>query len=420
MTNNSLPRSGVAITAAPGVGTAETGGSRLPRPTLVLLAAYATVSLILGYLSLESPLRTPVWSLLLILVVGLSIIVSARRYPVASFIALLVLLPVSFAGGSGAEVLLVCAALYASGALWPPGRAWAAFALAVASSAVAALILAFRVRVGPPILGLAPRADTEAWPLDWLSATAAAIVLALICTLVGVNVGHRRSELRGLIERAEQLRRERDQEAHIAAASERERISREMHDVIAHSLAVMVALADGAHASVASRPDESRRAIGRVAETGRQTLAEMRRLLTSVRDDDHSLPHLSVPPGVERLPGLIEESRLAGLPIRLQQTGTLAADAVVGLTVYRIVQEALTNVLRHARGVRDVQVDLAFTAEDLTILVEDRSDPVPPVADPGRGLVGIRERAAFYDGHVEAGPRPGGGWRVFVHLRMES
>ncbi len=412
-----LSPSGVATTAAPDSDPA--GESRLPRSTLGVLAVYVPVSLILGYLSLESPLATPVWTLLLLFVAGVSAIVSARRYPVAAFIAVLALLPASFAGGSGAEAVVLCAALYRTGVRAPARRAWAAFALAFVSCVVSALILAFRIRIGPPLWGLASRADGEAWPVDWLSITLFMVVVALICTLLGLNVGHRRSELRGLIERAEQMRRERDQEAHIAASMERERISREMHDVIAHSLAVMIAVADGAYASAASRPEESRRAIGRVADTGRQTLTEMRRLLHAVRNDDHALRHPSGQPRIERLPALIEESRLAGLPIRLQQTGTLAADAVVGLTVYRIVQEALTNILRHARDVRDVLVTLSFTDTEISILVEDRSDPVPPVTDPGRGLVGIRERAAFYDGHVEAGPRPGGGWRLFVHLQME-
>ncbi len=391
-----------------------------PLPTAVVLAVYTTISAVLAYLSLESPLQTAAWSLLLLFVAGVAVIVSARRSPVAAFVGVLILLPASFAAGSGAEVVLVFAALGAIAVSVPPRRVWTAFTLVVVSSAVASLILAFRIRLGPPMLGLALRADRDGWLLDAVSAATVLIVGALLCTLVGLNIGHRRREVRALVERADQLRRERDQESHLAAARERERISREMHDVIAHSLAVMIALADGAQASVDSRPEESRRAIGRIADTGRQTLSEMRRLLTAVRNDEDALHHSTMPPGVDRLPALIEEARSAGLAIRFEQTGVLAADAVVGLTVYRIVQEALTNVLRHARGVREVRVTLAVTDDDVSILVEDLSDPAPPGTDPGRGLVGIRERAAFYDGHVETGPRPGGGWRVFAHLRMES
>ncbi|QDE35916.1 ATPase [Microbacterium foliorum] len=390
------------------------------RSDLVALGAYSAVSLALGYLSLESSLTTPAWALVTLLVAGISAILVSRRHPLVALIAVIVLLPLSFAGGSGAEAVLAVGALYRCGVDLRPRQAWTAFAAAAVSGTLAALVLAIRVRLGPPLLGLAPRVDLDAWPLDWLGIATVVVAVSLMSTLVGLNVGHRRRELRALVERAEQMRRERDQEAHIAAALERERIAREMHDVIAHSLAVMVAVADGAQASAAARPEESRRAIGRVAETGRRTLVEMRRLLTTVRGEGDPVDRQPTQASMERVPSLIEESRIAGLPVRLEQTGAIDADAVVGLTVYRIVQEALTNVLRHARDVQDVVVRISITDEDVSIVVEDRSAPAPPVVDPGRGLVGIRERAAFYDGHVEAGPRPGGGWRVFVRLQTED
>ena len=104
----------------------------------------------------------------------------------------------------------------------------------------------------------------------------------------------------------------------------------------------------------------------------------------------------------------------------MEQRGRLDAEAVVGLTVYRIVQESLTNVLRHAREVREVLVRLLLGEDEVTIMVEDVSAPAAPATSPGRGLVGIRERAAFYDGHVHAGPRAGGGWRVVVRLPVEE
>lgn len=390
------------------------------RSDLVALGAYSAVSLALGYLSLESSLTTPAWAIVALFVAGIATILVSRRHPLVAFIAVIVLLPLSFAGGSGAEAVLVVGALYRCGVDLRPRQAWTAFAAAAVSGTLAALVLSIRVRLGPPLLGLAPRVDLDAWLLDWLGIATVVVAVSLMSTLVGVNVGHRRRELRALVERAEQMRRERDQEAHIAAALERERIAREMHDVIAHSLAVMVAVADGAQASAAARPEESRRAIGRVAETGRRTLVEMRRLLTTVRGEGDSVDRQPTQATMERIPSLVEESRIAGLPVRFEQTGVIDADAVVGLTVYRIVQEALTNVLRHARDVQDVVVKISITDEDVSILVEDLSAPAPPIADPGRGLVGIRERAAFYDGHVEAGPRPGGGWRVFVRLQTES
>ncbi|MEX0161273.1 MULTISPECIES: sensor histidine kinase [unclassified Microbacterium] len=390
------------------------------RSDLVVLGSYSAVSLALGYLSLESSLTTPAWALVALFVAGIATILVSRRHPLVAFIAVVVMLPLSFAGGSGAEAVLSVAMLHRCGVDLRPRQAWTAFATAAVSGTLAALVLAIRVRLGPPLLGLAPRVDLDAWPLDWLGIATVVVAVSLMSTLVGLNVGHRRRELRALVERAEQLRRERDQEAHIAAVLERERIAREMHDVIAHSLAVMVAVADGAQASAAARPEESRRAIGRVAETGRRTLVEMRRLLTTVRAEGDSVDRQPTQATMERIPSLVEESRIAGLPVRFEQTGGIDADAVVGLTVYRIVQEALTNVLRHARDVQDVLVRIRIADDELSILVEDTSAPALPIVDPGRGLVGIRERAAFYDGHVEAGLRPGGGWRVFVRLQTEK
>lgn len=390
------------------------------RSDLVALVGYSAVSLALGYLSLESSLTTPAWALVALFLAGIATILVSRRHPLAAFIAVLALLPLSFAGGSGAEAVLLVGALYLSGVVTRPQRAWLAFAAAAVSGTVAALVLSIRVRLGPPLLGLAPRVDVDAWPLDWLGITTVVVGVSVISTLVGVNVGHRRRELRTLVDRADQMRRERDQEAHIAAALERERIAREMHDVIAHSLAVMIAVADGAQAAAAARPDESRRAIGQVAETGRRTLVEMRRLLTTVRGEGDSVDRRPTQATMERIPSLVEEARSAGLPVRFEQTGVIDADALVGLTVYRIVQEALTNILRHARDVQDVVVRISIEDDEVSILVEDRSAPVLPIVDAGRGLVGIRERAAFYDGHVEAGPRPGGGWRVLARLQTEN
>lgn len=384
----------------------------------VTLGSYLLVAAFLGYLSVESTIATPPWPIVLLGLAGIVTIVISRRHPTIGFGAVIALTPLSFAVGTGAEVLLAVVALYRSG-LDEAHRAWLRFGWATAGAIVASLVLALRVRYGPPLLGLARREDAAAWAIDWVSIAVVVIAASLIATLLGIIAGHGRRQAAVLAERAEHLRRERDQEASIAAAAERERIAREMHDVIAHSLAVMVALADGAQASVDARPDEAHRAIGRVSETGRRTLGEVRRLLTAVRDESGTPPPTEVP-RVERIPALVEEFRSAGIPVRLEQTGTLTEGAAVSLTIYRIVQEALTNVLRHGRDVRDVLVRLVFERLQVTILVKDVSSPATEPTASGRGLVGIRERAAFYDGSVEAGPVAGGGWRVFVRLSTEE
>ncbi|MCR2791823.1 histidine kinase [Microbacterium sp. zg.Y625] len=383
----------------------------------MILAAYLLLAAALGYLSVESTITTPLPPILLVTAGGVAAVLCRHRWPRASFLALLVLMMASAAWGTGAETALVVLALYIIGVTSRAGRAWAAFGVALAAGSVAALILAIRVRVGPPIHGIALRSALEAWPTDWVTMATAFAGAALIATLLGVNRGHRRRHVAALVERAEQIKRERDQQASISRALERERIAREMHDVIAHSLAVMTALADGASAVAPTRPEESQRVMARVADTGRRTLGEVRRLLARVDDDAAAL---SSAPGPAQLPALAEEFVAAGLPVRLELTGVVSTESAVGPTVYRIVQESLTNVLRHAREVRDVFVRVALADDEVTILVQDSSAPALPTDSPGRGLVGIRERGAFYDGEVEAGPRDDGGWRVFVRLPLDG
>ncbi|MCR2827114.1 sensor histidine kinase [Microbacterium sp. zg.Y909] len=411
--------------SSPGAAVAAPGdAASAPRPRVArwpladgsILVGYLLLAAAFGYLSVESTIVTPLWPIVLATAGGVAAVLCRHRWPRASFLALLVLLSASAAWGTGAETALVVLALYIIGVTSRAGRAWAAFGVALAAGAVAGLILAIRVRVGPPILGLVPRSDLEAWPTDWVSSLALFGGAALIATLLGINRGHQRRHVAGLVERAEQMKRERDQQASIARAQERERIAREMHDVIAHSLAVMTALADGASAVAPTRPEESRRVMARVADTGRRTLGEVRRLLARVDDDAATM----APPGPAQLAALVDEFVAAGLPVRLELTGVVAADSAVGPTVYRIVQESLTNVLRHARDVRDVFVRVRLADDEVTILVQDSSAPAVPTDSPGRGLVGIRERGAFYDGEVEAGPRDGGGWRVFVRLPLNG
>lgn len=395
--------------------------ARWGRADVVILLVYVPLAVALGYLSLESSLRAPAWAIVLLGLAGVTAVLVRPRHPGAAFAATLVLLPLTAAAGSMAEAFLVLPALYRAGVTRSARQAWASFGLVSGVAVITALVLALRTRLGPPLLGLSPRAAVEDWPLDWLSLTLLFLAFTLITALLGINIGHRRRHIAALVERAEQMKRERDQQASIAAALERARIAREMHDVIAHSLSVMIALADGAQASASQQPEESQRAIGRVAETGRRTLGEVRRLLGPVRGEEGSAQSSSpAAHGVEELPALVEEFRSAGLPVRLERRGELDPGAVIGLTIYRIVQESLTNALRHARGVRSVLVRVLIGADEVTILVEDTSAPALPAADPGRGLVGIRERAAFYDGHVTAGPRAGGGWRVAVRLPAEN
>jgi len=375
----------------------------------------------LALLSVEPPHATPLWAMVVLALCGLVVLAVGRRYPRTAFAVVMVLSVLSLAAGSGAEVLLAVVAVYLVG-VWRGGAAaWISFGVAMVAGALGALALTLRGTVGPPILGLQPPLLARDTVADWANFYVIIAVVLLIATLLGINVGHRRRHIGELVDRAERLARERDQQAETARALERERIAREMHDVIAHSLSVMIAISDGAHAAADERPDVAKEAIGRVAETGRRTLGEVRRLLGSVRDDRGTEATEHAPqPDASQLASLVREFVAAGLPARLVVTGTPSTDPAIGLTVYRIVQESLTNVLRHGRRVRSATVTVTWMPEEVTIIVHDTAAAVAASSKAGRGIVGMRERVAMYDGLIEAGPHEEGGWRVLARLQWED
>ncbi len=244
--------------------------------------------------------------------------------------------------------------------------------------------------------------------------------LSVAAGVLGTSVRHRRALLASLEDRATRLELERDQQGLLAAAAERARIAREMHDIVAHNLTVMIALADGAVFAAARAPEKATTAMETVSETGRQALAEMRRLLGVLREGDGG-SELLPQPGVPEIDQLVEQVRAAGLPVTLEVKGdgrTLSPGAQ--LTVFRLVQEALTNCLKHAGASAVAAVRLRYAADAVDVEVTDNGPTRARTVDPGgRGLEGMRERAAVYAGTVEAGPRLGGGWRVHARLSLE-
>ncbi|GAA1432291.1 histidine kinase [Microlunatus lacustris] len=387
----------------------------------LVVAVYGVLALGLALLSVEPPYATPLWPMIALALGGFAALAARRQHPLLAFVGAMVLSVLSLAVGSGAESLLAVLAMYHAGVRRGALGVWLWCGVALIGGAVGGLALTVRGAAGPPVLGLAPPpVPRDTW-LDWANFSLVIVVVLLIPTLLGTNVGHRRRHIRELVDRAERIARERDQQVEIARALERERIAREMHDVIAHSLSVMIAVADGAHAAAGERPDEAEEAIARVAETGRRTLGEVRRLLGGVRGEDgNSAAEFAPQPDASQLAPLVAGFRAAGLPVRLVVTGTPSVDPLLGLTVYRIVQESLTNVLRHARRVRSATVTVTWTAEEVTVLVRDLASPGTLSPSTGRGLLGMRERVALYEGIVEAGPHEDGGWRVFARLRRDE
>jgi signal transduction histidine kinase len=242
--------------------------------------------------------------------------------------------------------------------------------------------------------------------------------------ILGQNIRNRRQLLSSLRERADRLELERDQQGRLAAAAERARIARELHDVVAHNLTVMIALSDGAAYTLREAPDEAEHALEAASSTGRRALGEMRRLLGVLRDDDAAPASERVPqPGVPEIDALVEQVRAAGLPVSYRVApAARALPEGIQLTVFRIVQEALTNTLKHAGPSAAAEVELVATDANVHVSVADTGSSTPPQqnGNGGSGLRGMTERAAVYGGVVQAGPGPAGGWRVTASLPLSA
>ena len=204
-----------------------------------------------------------------------------------------------------------------------------------------------------------------------------------------------------------------------AIVEERERIARELHDVVAHAISVMILQARGGRRVLESDPADARQAFGNVERTGQQALDEMRRLLGLLRSSDDELA-LAPQPGLKELRGLVEQVETAGLPVQVVVEGEpRELPPGVDLSAFRIVQEALTNALRHA-GPAHARVLLRYGADVLEIEITDDGPGTGGGSGPGHGLIGLRERVSVYGGELQAGPRSGGGYVLRVRLPLGS
>jgi signal transduction histidine kinase len=253
-------------------------------------------------------------------------------------------------------------------------------------------------------------------------------VIFALSWVVGDRLRTRRAYYAQLEERAERLHREREAQSKAAVAAERARIARELHDVVAHNVSVMVVQADGAAYVLDVAPDQARQALGTISSTGRQALAEMRRLLGLLRAGDDSGGEYVPQPGVDQLADLIDQVRGAGLPVRFEVAGQARPlSSGVELTAYRIVQEALTNVRKHGGDGASASVMLGFKDAALDLLIEDdgRGGRDGLYEQGGRdglgqGLIGMRERIGMVGGTLDAGPRPEGGFRISAVLPLTA
>src|SRR5215469_11835752 len=303
--------------------------------------------------------------------------------------------------------------------------AWAALLIAVYTVAAlrprrVALVCAGLLEIAVVVLlvSLAGRRNFWFEAIIWTGWIAAALGL-------GLYSATRRAWLAELRDRADRLERERDQQGALAAAAERARIAREMHDVTAHHLTVMVTLSEAAAAASASSPERAAEVMRSVSATGRRALADTRRLLGVLRQrpGDDPAAALAPVPDLTQLDALIEEVRSAGLQTTLEVCGQAPeVPAGVQLTVYRLVQEALTNTLKHGGAGARATVRLAYLPGELRVDIDDdgAGTPAPATAGVGGGLIGMQERIHAYGGDVRAGPRQPGGWNVSARLRLDG
>ena len=307
--------------------------------------------------------------------------------------------------------------------------------LLVALYSVAAVSEWMRVIFSLLILQIGVIAATARWmPIrSYFESLVFLTGMAFAAFLAGVVVRALRGQIGWLAERARRLEHERDQQASLAAATERARIAREMHDVVSHNLQVMVTLADAACVAQRRNSEQGIEAMAEVAHTGRQAMTDMRRLLGLLRDESkeenqscrQDVEVVPPQPRIEELDALVERVRATGLPVELIWEGEpFELSEAAELTAYRIVQEALTNALRHAEAADDVHVTLTFSEPDLSLRVTDNgwsrarsASETIRTTRGGRGVPNMTERAAAFGGVLTAGPLANAGWAVGTTLR---
>jgi signal transduction histidine kinase len=296
-------------------------------------------------------------------------------------------------------------------------------ALLVALYTVAVHESRSRAIVAAAVLEAGAVMATFRWQLAGTTQRSFFFITAMVVAafFAGLTVASGSRYLAWLDERARRLETERDQHAVIAASAERTRIARELHDVVSHSLSVVVTLADAAALVTRSDPQRGAEAMAEVSEVGRHALSDMRAMLGVLRSQEQSAV-LEPQPGIAQLDALAEGVRATGLDVGLVVEGTrFPLGGAAELTVYRIVQEALTNTLRHATA-RRARVSIRYDAPEVEVQVVDDGTGSTAAGRgehdvlQGHGINGMRERAALHGGILRAGPVPGGGWSVSARL----
>ena len=347
------------------------------------------------------PLAATIVTLALVVVTCILLVLRRRRWPTTVLVAAYIvsaayLLLIEPAGG---PLLLV--ASYGMAVYRFSRAAWTAFGIGIGSLTLltAALELAGAITLQAA-----------------MNAILGQLVLALIGTLIGTNVGGRKRYVEAIIDRSRQLLNERDQQAQIAAAAERARIAREMHDVVSHSLTVIVALSEGAAAT--PDPDRARDASAAAAATARGALTEMRSMLGVLREGDADAPLAPTVPVDPRT--TVAAAQRAGFPVTLSVAGDARAAEPVEFAIGRVVQEGVTNAMRHAPQATAVSVRIDRTSDPIVVEIVNDGTVVRADAASGFGLRGLAERMSHLDGTLDAGPSAEGRWVLRAALPAAS
>jgi len=368
----------------------------------VLLAAAAMLEVVIRHPALDAPQETLGFRVVAIGLIVLPLF-ARQRFPFGALIAYSVLaVGVSFIDGgliplTTGVFILTMAVAFLLGGEPRVGRARLGLALVVGGAAI--VVYNLRTHSASQLVFI---------PL-----------LFGFCWFLGFAMRQRGDLARAAEERAYRAERDRQASARIAVAEERARIARELHDIVAHAVSVMVLHAGAVRHRLPDGFTDEKEALRGVEETGRMALAEMRQLLGALRRDDEAA-ELSPQPGLAGLGALLQEFRDAGLPVRLDVHGEpVRLPGPIDLAAYRIAQEGLTNVLKHARA-SSADVSIRYAPEELRVEVRDDGDGPQSGDGLGHGLVGMRERVKIYGGELAAGPGPEGGFVLSARLPLDQ
>jgi signal transduction histidine kinase len=369
----------------------------------------SVLAAVLALATLGQMIRTP-WPQVPVTVLMVVAVTVRRRVPASAFAITVVagLWQLATTAASAAD-LAVLVMLYTVAAYRPRRLSVPALGISM-----------FGVAVGYAVWSAPQNTPSHRLIMDLLVGVVFFGGITVLVWVLGDSMRYRRGYYAALEDRAARLEAERDAQAKIAAAAERARIARELHDVIAHHVSVMVVQADGAGYALHSDPATAETALKAISSTGRQALTEMRRLLGVLRTTGDQAG-LAPVPGLSELRELLDQARSAGLAVTYTLSGTpRELPDGAELAAYRVVQESLTNTRKHAGLAASAAVTLRYEPDGLTVEVTDDGMASPAGEPAGHGLAGMRERIEMYGGTVQAGPLPGGGFRVLARLPCDG